>query len=138
MIPNPYVILGIAAAWILSLGGSFWFGLSYEKGQEAKAEVLIDKAREAFTKQQQEFTDTLGLKIAQGFQGIRITNTTVQQEIRHEHEIQTRVLDNPDCNVPDSTWRLLQRSRGFDSPRTGGATSGVPADAKPTVPAAGR
>jgi len=137
---NPYVILGIVVALGMSHAGVFWLGTSYEEGQQAKTEVAIKDAVAAVKEENQNFTDTLALKIADGFRGIRLVNTTINNEVRHEHEIQTRVLDNPDCNVPRSTWLLLNAARGYgaDGSGTSGPADSVREASPPAIPAPGR
>lgn len=121
---NPYLIIGLGVAWLVSCGGAFWFGSSYREGQQAKQEVLLDKAAEKFTAATQKFTDDLGLTIATEFASIKIVNRNITTEVRHEHEIQTRVLDNPDCVVPSSTVKLLNRARS-DAGQNGSSAGGV-------------
>lgn len=137
---NPYVIIGLLVGWGASLAGAFWFGTSYETGQEAKRTALIKDATAAVVKANQQFTDTIGLKIAQGFQGIKIVNTQITNEVRHEREIQTRILDNPVCDLPRTTWSLLNRARGYgeDGSSTGGASDPMREASPPAIPAPGR
>lgn len=137
---NPYVIIALIVAWIASLGGAFWFGADYKEGQQAKQEVLLKNVTAEFVKANQDFTDTVGLKIAKEVSGIHITNRNITTEVHHEREIQTRVLDNPDCNIPATTWSLLNRARGYgaDRPGAGGPEGGVRGDAAPALPAPGR
>jgi hypothetical protein len=126
--------------WGASMGGAFWFGTSYEKGRQAEQDVLLDKAVEKVTAANQAFADGLGLQISTEFADIRVVNRTINTEVHHEREIQTRVLDNPDCNLPDSTVRLLNRARGYgaDGPGAGGDPGTVRTDGAPAVPASGR
>jgi hypothetical protein len=134
---NPYVVIAALVAWVATAGGAFWFGTSYEKGRQAEQDVLLDKAVEKVTAANQEFADSLGLQISTEFAGIRVVNTTVNKEVRHEREIQTRVLDNPDCRLPASTVRLLNRARGYgeDGPGAGGPEGGVRTDGEAAAPA---
>lgn len=134
---NPYVIIVSMVVWAATAAGGFWFGASYEKGRQAEREVLLDKAVEKITAANQEFSDGLGLQISTEFAGIRVVNRNINTEVHHEREIQTRVLDNPDCNLPASTVRLLNRARGYgeDGPGAGGDPGAVRTDGAPAAPA---
>ena len=135
--PNPYLIIGLMVAWAASLAGAFHFGTSHEQGQEAKRAIIIKDAVAEVKQANQEFADNIGLKVATSIGKIRITNTTNQTDIHHEREIQTKLLDNPDCTVPASVIRLLNNARGYGPDGSGtGATPGrVPADGKAGRPA---
>jgi hypothetical protein len=137
---NPYVIIVALVVWGATAGGAFWFGTSYEQGRQAERQALLDQAVEEVTVANQAFTDDLGLRIAQGFAGIRVVNRNITTEVRHEHEVQTRVLDNPDCDLPASTVRLLNRARGYGEggPGAGGAAGGLRTDDAPGAPGPGR
>lgn len=126
---NPYVIIGLIAALAASHASVFWLGTSYEDGQHAKQEVVIKDAVAAATAGNQEFADGVGLRVETALGKIRITNTTIQQEIRHE--VETKLVDNPDCRIPVSVVRLLNQSRDF---RQDGSSIAEPAA---RVPGAG-
>ena len=137
---NPYLIIGLMVAWALSVAGAFHFGTSHEQGQEAKRALLIKEAVEQVKAANQQFTDSIGLQVATAVGKIRITNTTVQNDIHREREIQTKLLDNPDCAIPVSVIRLLNNARGYgpDGQGTGATPGRVPADGKAAGPATGR
>lgn len=118
---NPWVLLGLVVAWLASVGYSGWLGYDYGKEKSAREQLTMERLAATIRASNQEATDALGTKIESQLSKIRVVNTTVQQEIRHEREIQTRVLDNPDCALPSSTVRLLNRSRGYgqDGPGSG-------------------
>jgi hypothetical protein len=126
---NPYVIIGLGVAWLASCGGAFWFGTSYEEGRHARQQVLLDAATKQFVAANQKFADDLGLQIATEFSGIKIVNRNITTEVHHEREVQTRVLENPDCRLPASTARLLNDARaGRSQPSAGGDPSAVRSD----------
>lgn len=118
---NPWVLLGIVAAWLVSVASSAWLGYDYAKGKSSQEQLIAERLAAQIRASNQEQTDALGMKIEERLSKLRIVNTTVQQEIRHEREIQTRVLDNPDCALPASTVRVLNNARGYgsDGPGTG-------------------
>lgn len=120
---NPYVIIGLMVAWGASLGGAFWFGADYKEGQQAKQEVLLKEAAKEFRRANQEWTDGFALTLSKGLQNIRVTNTTILGEVRHE--VETKFVDNPDCRMPVSVVRLLNRSRGYDGGEDGQGTGGT-------------
>lgn len=130
---NPWFILGLVIMWICSLGGAFWFGEDYCDGKHAKLEVQKKEFTEAVRAANQDFADQIGTDVGKAIRGIRVTSTTVNNEIRHERETFTKVLDNPDCAVPPSTVRVLNNARGYAAPDpsaskpTGGVSAPAPA-----------
>lgn len=128
---NPWLILAIVVGWGLSMAGAFHFGTEYESGQEAKREKLIEDVRTTIRSMNQSFSDDLGKRVEDRLAKIRITNQTFNNEIRTEREVHREVLENPDCYLPASTLRLLNRARGFDG--EGGPGTGKPADRMPAA-----
>ena len=130
---NPYVILGLVIFWIVSVGAASTAGYRYSDGQHAKEEVkrqeLLNEVRAANA----QFADGVAMATEEAIRKIRITNTTINREIRNEREIH-RVLENPDCALPPSTVGVLNRARagGLDD----GKGSGKPAPAVPGTAAA--
>lgn len=115
-------------------------GVEHERGTQAREEVLAKSVLDQVKKENQDWADKIGTKVSKALGNIRIENTTVNNEVRHEREVQTRVLDNPDCAVPGSTLRLLNRARGHvesgegvgggDSSRAREPAGGMRADGK--------
>ena len=107
---NPYVLLGIAVAWIVSMGVAAYTGKEYADGQHAKEEVKRAALLEEVRKANAEFADKVAIDVGAAILNIRVQNTTINREIRHEREIH-RVLDNPDCALPATTLGVLNRAR---------------------------
>lgn len=116
---NPYLLLSIGIAWAVSLGGAAWLGKDYADGQCAQKELqrkkIIDEVRVANL----EFADGVATQTRNAIAGIRVQHTTVNKEVRHEREIHTKVLENPDCAIPPSTVRVLNAARGYRSDGSG-------------------
>lgn len=117
---NPWVLLGLVLAWLASVATSGWLGYDYATGKSAQERLTMERLAATIRASNQEATDALGTKLEERLGKLRIVNTTINQEVRHEREIQTRVLDNPDCALPPSTVRLLNNARGYgqDGPGT--------------------
>lgn len=129
---NPYLLLGIAIAWVVSLGIAAYTGKDYADGQHAKEEVRRAALIEEVRKANAEFADKVSIDVGAAILNIRVQNTTINREIRHEREIH-RVLDNPDCALPATTRGVLDRARrGEDS----GQGTSKPAPAVPAASAA--
>lgn len=133
---NPWVLLAAVAVWIASLAGAAKLGYDYSQGEVAKEELTEERVRNALIKVNQKFADDVGVRVERGLSKIRVTNQTINNEVQREREVHYKVLDNPDCNLPDSTRRLLNRARGYgqDGPGTREPPGAVPPDAGTSKP----
>lgn len=127
---NPWALLAVVAVWLASLTGAAWLGYDYSQGKVAQDKLTEERVKDAVTKANQKFADDIGAKVERGLSKIRVTNQTINNEVQREREIHYKVLDNPDCNLPDTTRRLLNRARGHgqDGSGTGQSSGGVPPD----------
>lgn len=132
MIPNPYLIAAAGAALVAAFAGGGWLGYDYAasrcKAAEADRRALVAEIRTANL----QLADGIASRTETALGNIRVEHTTINKEVRHEREIHTRVLENPDCAVPASTVGVLNRARGHTDP---GSSTGEPARAMP-APAA--
>lgn len=131
---NPWLIVGalVAAAVIAAGAGKLGYDLAAGKCKAAQLEraELIAEVRSANL----ALADGIATRTEAAIGQIRVENTTINKEVRHERTVHTKVLDNPDCSLPDSTRVLLNRARGYggDDQRT----AGEPGGAVPAAPAA--
>lgn len=132
---NPWLLLGLGLIWLASLVGAYHHGYGTHEGEVAKEKVIEQRVAEAFKTENQVFSDALGLRIETAFGKIRNTTTTINNEVRHEREIQSRILNDPNCALPASTVLLLNRARGREDGGPGGPGTGQPAG---TLPADGK
>jgi hypothetical protein len=90
---NPYA-WGLAGFLAVLLAiGSFSFGVKYQRGQEARAVLLVEKVREQAQ-----------LGAAEAIAQIKINNTTIRQQL------ETQVRENTvyrDCKLDPDAFRLL-------------------------------
>jgi hypothetical protein len=130
---NPWVLLALVVAWLASLAGAVTLGYSYKEGEVAKETLLVQQATEKIKEANQKHADDVGVLIETGLSKIRITNKTINNEVQREREIHYKTLDNPDCNLPDTTRGLLLRARGHNEtgPSPGQPAGGVRTDGKP-------
>lgn len=128
---NPWLIVGALIAMAAAGGGGAWLGYDYAaancKAAEADRRELAAEIRTANL----QLADGIASRTEAAIGGIRIENKTFNNEVRHEREIHTKVLENPDCAVPLSTVGVLNRARGAPA---GGSGAGEPAR---DVPAGG-
>lgn len=135
---NPWMIVGalVALAAATAAGGKLGYDLAAAqcKSAELDRELLAERLRT----ENIELADEISARTEQQLGRIRITNRTITQEVRHEREVYTQVLDNPACAVPVSTVRVLNRARG--APGTGSGAgepaSPMPGTAAPAGPGA--
>ena len=131
---NPYVLLGAGVALAAAFAGGGWLGYDYAasrcKAAEADRRALVAEIRTANL----QASDAIATRTEAAIGAIRIVNKTINNEVRHEREVHTKVLENPDCAVPASTVGVLNRARGHPD---GGPGAGEPARALPgaTAPA---
>lgn len=89
------IIIAVVVA-LASIAGAFFYGVSVGKDREAATQARIDKA----------ITDTRQAAqqgAAEAISGIKITNTTIQNEV--QREIQTNTIYR-DCKLPADGLRL--------------------------------
>jgi hypothetical protein len=129
---NPYIIVGALVALILSAGGGAWLGYDYRDGKCKAAELERVKLVEEIRTANLQLADGIATRTETAIGKIRIQNKTITNEVRHEREIFTKVLDNPDCALPLSTVGVLNRARGYGRPGAGEPAGKLPApDAAP-------
>ena len=120
---NPYVIMGAGAALLIAFAGGAWLGYDYAdsrcKAAEADRRALVAELRSANL----ALADGIARRTETAIGKIRVVNRTINNEVRHEREIHTQVLENPDCAVPASTVGVLNRARGYPD---GGSGPGEP------------
>lgn len=110
---NPYVLLG---AGILAVGlaiGGFAFGMKYQRGQEARAVVLIEKVREEAQ-----------LGAAEAIAKIEVRNTTIRQQLE---TVTREVPVYRDCRNTDDGMRLINDALRGPGTAGGGELSGADA-----------
>lgn len=130
----PWIMLGTGIAVAGAGAGGAYLGYQYADGR-CKASALeraelVAEVRSANL----ALADGIAARTENAIGQIRVENTTINREVRHEREIHTQVLENPDCAVPPSTIRVLRRARGIggdDQPAPGEPRSSVPAPAGP-------
>jgi preprotein translocase subunit SecF len=86
------LVATIVVALSLAVGG-FFFGMKYQKGQDARAEQLVAKVK---------LEAQLGA--AEAISKIKVVNTTVKQKL--ETQIREREVYR-DCKLDDDSFRLL-------------------------------
>jgi hypothetical protein len=133
MMFNPWVLLGVAIAWALSMAASAKLGYEHSEGQHAQAAVERAALLKEVKAANEAFADKLGLDVGVAISQIKINHRTIVNEVRHEREVHHKVLDNPDCRLPDSTQRVLNAARSGEGRVDAGTSAGKPA---PAVPAA--
>ncbi len=126
---NPWLIVGALVALAASFCAGGYLGYDYAgarcKAAEADRRELVAEIRTANL----HLADGIASRTETALGSIRIENTTINREVRHEREIYTRVLDNPDCAIPPSTVGVLNRARGYG----GGSGAGEPAREVPAA-----
>lgn len=133
---NPWVLLAVVVAWLASLAGAARMGYSYSEGRVAQERLTEQRVKDAVLAANQKFADDVGQRVEAGLSKIRVTNKTINNEVQREREVHYKVLENPDCNLPDSTRRVLNRARGHDEagPGTGQSSGGVRTDGSSPKP----
>lgn len=97
---NPYILLAIAAAWVSSVGGSFWYGTSVGRDGEVARQTEVSTVIEQTRRAAQEGA-------ADAISQIKITNTTVRAKT--ETVVRENVVYR-DCVNPDSGVRLINEA----------------------------
>lgn len=133
---NPYVLIGALVALVLAAGGGAWLGYDYRDGKCKAAELERKTMTEEIRTANLALADGVATRTEAAIAGIRIENRTINNEVRHEREIHTRVLENPDCAVPLSTVGVLNRARVDGGPAAGQPGGEVPGAAPPAEPPA--
>lgn len=94
---NPWMLLGIGAAWLASLGAAA--GFAYSAGADHCNAVQAREERTAYIA-----TAAAASAAASAIAGIEIRHTTIRQRAATEIRSEVRYLD---CRHPDSVRRLL-------------------------------
>lgn len=128
---NPYVLIGALVALVLAAGGGAWVGYDYRDGKCKAAELERKTMTEEIRTANLALADGIATRTEAAIADIRIVNRTINNEVRHEREIHTRVLENPDCAVPLSTVGVLNRARVDGGPAAGQPGGEVPGAAPP-------
>ncbi|MGH8235414.1 MAG: hypothetical protein ACREXP_00140 [Steroidobacteraceae bacterium] len=90
---NPYVLLGAGILAISLAVGGFTFGVKYQRGQEARAVLLIEKVRD---------------EAQLGAAAAIAANKPVTQIIKQKLETEIREVEvYRDCRNSDAAMRLL-------------------------------
>lgn len=126
---NPYLIIGALVALLVAAGGGAYLGYEYRAGKCEEAELKRVKIVEEIRTANLQMADGIATRTENAIGAIRIENKTITNEVRHEREIFTKVLDNPDCALPLSTVGVLNRARGYGGSGAGEPARGVPAPA---------
>lgn len=95
---NPHLIIAALAAVLAAGAGGFKLGADHEVASQARAQEQLDKAIEAAT-----------AATAEAISKIKITNKTIQNEVRHETSTQTVYRDGT-CNHTDDGMRLVNKA----------------------------
>ena len=103
---NPYLIIAALLAIMGAGWGGFELGVDHQKATEADKKDLVAQAAEA-----------AGQASAKAISQIRITNTTIQQEIQHETRTERVYLD---CrHTPDGLRLVNAALTGAERPGGG-------------------
>ncbi len=97
---NPYAIIALLVAWVVSIGGAFWYGGQVGEDHEVAKQAGIDKAIADTRKAANEGA-------ANAIANIQVTNTTIQGRI------QTIVKENVvyrDCKHTADGLRILNEA----------------------------
>ena len=128
LLANPTIIIGAALAIALSglWGGWEARGVYEDAGKYHAVEQQARNAEAASIEIRGIAKETL-----QRMTALKIVNRTINNEVRHEIATQ-RVFLDPGCDLPDSTFQLLNRAlagpkgasgRGIENPTPGLAPS---------------
>lgn len=90
---NPYLIIAALLAVMGAGFGGFRLGVDHEKAGQVEKQQLVAEA-----------VDAANLASAQAISKIRVTNTTIQQEIQHETRTERVYLD---CRHTPDGLRLV-------------------------------
>lgn len=138
----PWVLLGTGIAVTAAGAGGAWLGYEFRDGRCKAAQLeraeLVQEIRNANL----HLADGIAARTETAIGQIRVENTTINREVRHEREVHVEVLENPDCAVPSSTRDVLRRARGLergdDRPAAGEPAGAVPAPGGPAGEAPAR
>lgn len=97
---NPWAIVIALVAWAASVGGAFFYGQDVGQDREVAKRAEVQQAIQATREAAQQGA-------AQAIAKIKITNTTIQGEVRRE--IQTNTIYR-DCRVPADGLRLANEA----------------------------
>jgi hypothetical protein len=125
----PYVLMAVAIA--AALGG--WFGRGHwDEGEIANLKLEYEQKNNAALAEAAA-TKAMAEKIAANvdtrLSNLRITNRTINNEVRHETE--KVVYGNPDCDLPASGVVLINQSIREANRASGYVSSEVPPGATP-------
>jgi hypothetical protein len=110
---NPYLLLGAGILSVLLAVGGFTFGVKYQRGQEARAVLLVEKVREQAQ-----------LGAAEAIAKIEIKNTTIRQQLE---TVTREVPVYSDCRNTDDGMRLLNDALRGPGAAGSGVVSGTDA-----------
>lgn len=97
---NPYLIVGLMAAWVASMGAAGFYGMDYGESRQIAHEKKLDDYVAAAT-------DAAQQAAAQAIAKIRPVNTTIRQET--QHEVQTKTVYR-DCRLTPDGLRLANQA----------------------------
>jgi len=132
----PYVMIALLLAGLA--GG--WFGRGHwDEGEIANIKLDIQKEKTAALAEAAA-TKAMAEKIAANvdtrLSNLRITNRTINNEVRHETE--KVVYGNPDCDLPASGVVLINQSIREANRASGYVPSEVPPGATPSANKGGK
>ena len=132
---NPWLIVCALVAAAVIAAGAGKLGYDFAEGKCKAAQLeraeLVAELRSANL----ALADGIAARTETAIGQIRVENTTINREVRHERTVHTKVLENPDCAVPASTVGVLNRARGIERGHDRPA-AGEPGGAVPAAPAA--
>jgi hypothetical protein len=116
---NPWAIVFALVAWGASVGGAFFYGQGVGKDSEVAAQARIGQAIIETREQAQQGA-------AEAISRIKVTNTTIHQEV--QHEVRTERI-YADCKLPAVGLRIANDAlRGRPFPAGGGELPRADAD----------
>lgn len=122
---NPWVLLGLAAAFATTAAGGFWAGKEWEQGQQAQREQEAQQARESDAKQQRQFNDITAGRHAAQLASINAKLGAAREQIAH--------LSGRPCLDPRTVGML----NDINVPTDSGTTSGEPESSSATASSGG-
>lgn len=109
--PNPYALLALVVLAVGLLTSGFVAGSKWEAGRQAVENQHIAEA-----------VDAANAVSAEAIAKIKVTNKTIQNEVRREVETNTVYSD---CRLPDNGVRLVNEAISGAKPAAGGKLPGA-------------